>query len=190
MIVKQYISLLAWLMVLVLASCKDSNNATDEKPKNLTVSGKITGASGLTLYVEAPTENGMIPLASAILSTDGTFNIEGNITGLGFYQLRLGENQENSIPITPKPGDHLTLTTQYDLFTRKPNVSGTNWSQFMNEYMVLLGNYRAQQSALMASQNQITETEYTAKLSEIKVPMTDFAVKKSIKTLPILTISF
>jgi thiol-disulfide isomerase/thioredoxin len=175
---KRYIFLLGWMLVLTSLSCEDKPANADEKPINFTVSGKISGAGGLNLYVEAPTENGMITLASNAIEADGSFKIEGNISGLGFYQLRLGENKENSIPITPKPKDHLKLNTQFDAFTRNPNAKGTDWSRCMNEYMVILNSYRQQQMALMAQQRQITEGEYASKLNAIKVPMTEFAVQK------------
>ena len=49
--------------LVLLAACKDT---TDEQgnPINLWISGTIKGAEGMMVYVEAPSEDGMISLFS------------------------------------------------------------------------------------------------------------------------------
>jgi hypothetical protein len=43
---------------------KNTNADNTEKPKdNFSISGKIVGANGYRLYVEAPSDQGMIPIA-------------------------------------------------------------------------------------------------------------------------------
>ena len=143
------------LTLVALASCKDS---TDElgNPINLWINGTITGAEGMMVFVEAPSEDGMISLFSGKVDDQGEIVLEGNIAGLGFYQLRLGDNKENAIPITPLPNDKLTFNTTLNEFTLKPNLSGPFWTKTLNQYMAKQAVFRAEQMKLMAAQGQLT----------------------------------
>ena len=170
--------LIFFLFTLVLlAACKDT---TDEQgnPINLWISGTIKSAEGMMVYVEAPSEDGMISLFSGKVDDQGKIELEGNIAGLGFYQLRLGDNKENAIPITPLPNDKLKLNTSLNEFTVKPNVSGAPWTKTMNQYMAKQAVFRAEQMKLMASQGQLTEQEYAKNIINFKAPLVSFAKKE------------
>ena len=163
--------------LVILAACKDT---TDEQgnPINLWISGTIKGAEGMMVYVEAPSEDGMISLFSGKVDDQGKIELEGNIAGLGFYQLRLGDNKENAIPITPLPNDKLKLNTSLNEFTVKPNVSGAPWTKTMNQYMAKQAIFRAEQMKLMANQGQLTEQEYAKNIINFKAPLVSFAKKE------------
>jgi thiol-disulfide isomerase/thioredoxin len=163
--------------LVLLAACKDT---TDEQgnPINLWISGTIKGAEGMMVYVEAPSEDGMISLFSGKVDDQGKIELEGNIAGLGFYQLRLGDNKENAIPITPLPNDKLILNTSLNEFTVKPNVSGAPWTKTMNQYMAKQAVFRAEQMKLMANQGQLTEQEYAKNIINFKAPLVSFAKKE------------
>ena len=163
--------------LVLLAACKDT---TDEQgnPINLWISGTIKGAEGIMVYVEAPSEDGMISLFSGKVDDQGKIELEGNIAGLGFYQLRLGDNKENAIPITPLPNDKLILNTSLNEFTVKPNVSGAPWTKTMNQYMAKQAVFRAEQMKLMANQGQLTEQEYAKNIINFKAPLVSFAKKE------------
>jgi len=163
--------------LVLLAACKDT---TDEQgnPINLWISGTIKGAEGMMVYVEAPSEDGMISLFSGKVDDQGKIELEGNIAGLGFYQLRLGDNKENAIPITPLPNDKLKLNTSLNEFTVKPNVSGAPWTKTMNQYMAKQAVFRAEQMKLMANQGQLTEQEYAKNIINFKAPLVSFAKKE------------
>ena len=66
---------------------------------NFEVSGKIADAAGLMLFIEAPSDKGTIPVAEGQINDDGTFEIKGNVPGLGYYFLRLNDEQNSLIPI-------------------------------------------------------------------------------------------
>jgi thiol-disulfide isomerase/thioredoxin len=163
--------------LVILSACKDT---TDEQgnPINLWISGTIKGAEGMMVYVEAPSEDGMISLFSGKVDDQGEIELEGNIAGLGFYQLRLGDNKENAIPITPLPNDKLKLNTSLNEFTVKPNVSGASWTKTMNQYMAKQSVFRSEQMKLMASQGQLTEQEYAKNIINFKAPLVSFAKKE------------
>ena len=132
----------------------------------------------MMVYVEAPSEDGMISLFSGKVDDQGKIELEGNIAGLGFYQLRLGDNKENAIPITPLPNDKLKLNTSLNEFTVKPNVSGAPWTKTMNQYMAKQAVFRAEQMKLMANQGQLTEQEYAKNIINFKAPLVSFAKKE------------
>jgi len=159
---------------VAFTGCKEE---TDEQgnPINLWISGSIENADGMTLYVEAPSEDGMISLFSGKVETGGKISIAGNIAGLGFYQLRLGENKQNAIPITPLPSDKITINTTLNEFALKPNLGGTTWTKTMNKYMVKQAVFRSQQMELMANQGQLTEEEYAKQIINFKLPLLEFA---------------
>ncbi|MEY3048811.1 MAG: hypothetical protein RL365_849 [Bacteroidota bacterium] len=165
------------ITIVQLVACKDT---TDEQgnPINLWISGTIKGAEGMMVYVEAPSEEGMISLFSGKVDDQGKIELEGNIAGLGFYQLRLGDNKENAIPITPLPNDKLTLNTSLNEFTVKPNVSGAPWTKTMNQYMARQAVFRTEQMKLMANQGQLTEQEYAKNIINFKAPLVSFAKKE------------
>ena len=168
------------LLLLTLATLAACKNTSDEQgnPINLWISGTIKGAEGMMIFVEAPSEDGMISLFSGKVDDQGEIELEGNIAGLGFYQLRLGDNKENAIPITPLPNDKLKLNTSLNEFTVKPNVSGAPWTKTMNQYMAKQAIFRAEQMKLMASQGQLTEQEYAKNIINFKAPLVSFAKKE------------
>lgn len=165
------------MVCLTLSACK---NKTDENgnPINLRLSGTILDAGGSTLYLEAPSEKGMISIVSSKIDADGSFEMEVNFNGLGFYQLRLGEDKENSIPVTPLLDDELTLNTSKQLFSSKPNISGSIWCENMNTYLSMMSSFKNDYLQLVSRGKQITESEFQKQLSAKRKPVLDFALKQ------------
>lgn len=164
------------LLISGILGCKDNPN-TGGKSINFWIQGKISGAAGLTLYLETPSEKGMITVMSGLVESDGNVDIEGNLAGLGFYQIRLGENQQNAIPVTPSPGEHLRLKASTTDFLEHPTLSGTKWGPVISQYLPLLAQFRRQQEVLMGNQQMLTEEAFNARLFEHKKPITDFVVQ-------------
>jgi thiol-disulfide isomerase/thioredoxin len=165
-----------WLLLCLAVGCNENPN-TGGKDVNFWIKGNIKGASGLTLYLETPSENGMITVMSGLVDSDGKINIEGNLAGLGFYQLRLGENKQNAIPVTPSPGEHLSIDANSSDFIERPKLKGTKWGTVIGQYLTLLAEFRRQQEALMGNQRMLTEEEFNARLLVNKKPITDFVVQ-------------
>ncbi|MBU3660331.1 MAG: AhpC/TSA family protein [Flavobacteriales bacterium] len=163
----------------LIQSCEDSENGEGEKPENnFSIQGKINGAAQQKLYVEAPSDRGTIPVADALINADGTFKLEGNVPGLGYYFLRLGEDKNNIIPVTIEPNNKLKINCQVAEFNLKPNASGTSWAKVMNEYLAQLQAFQNAQDSLMAIQKTMSKEDLNAKYYEAKEKVDVFVRKK------------
>jgi thiol-disulfide isomerase/thioredoxin len=95
--------------------------------------------------------------------------------------MRIGENQENSIPLTLAPNDHMKFNTNFSDFTKKPNASGTSWAKTMNSYMKLMDEFNLKQQAIAAKQNTLSEAELTSEFNTAKEVIDQFARKKMLQ---------
>lgn len=142
---------------------------------NFEISGKISGVPGLTLFIEAPSDKGTIPVAEGQINEDGSFSIIGNIPGLGYYFLRLGDEKNSLIPITLIPGDHLTINTSGNSFVSKPNAGGTSWSRTMNRYLGEFDKFQQTQARLQLNQENRSKEEVSKLFLAAKSKMEDFS---------------
>jgi thiol-disulfide isomerase/thioredoxin len=142
---------------------------------NFEISGKISGVPGLTLFIEAPSDKGTIPVAEGQINADGRFSIIGNIPGLGYYFLRLGDEKNSLIPITLIPGDHLTINTSVNSFVSKPNAGGTSWSRTMNRYLGEFDKFQQTQARLQLNQENRSKEEVSKLFLAAKSKMEDFS---------------
>jgi thiol-disulfide isomerase/thioredoxin len=142
---------------------------------NFEISGKISGVPGLTLFIEAPSDKGTIPVAEGQIDDDGRFSISGNIPGLGYYFLRLGDEKNSLIPITLIPGDHLTINTSGNSFVSNPNAGGTSWSRTMNRYLGEFDKFQQTQARLQLNQENRSKEEVSKLFLEAKSKMEAFS---------------
>jgi thiol-disulfide isomerase/thioredoxin len=155
---------------------ENPSDAEIEKPKdNFTISGKITGAGGFRLYVEAPSDRGMIPVSDTLINSDGSFRLNGNVPGLGFFLLRLGENQENIIQVTIEPNNNIGLNTTLEDFKHKPNMSGPSWTKALNKHQEILRVFENEQRELMANEASASKEEVNAAFIASKSKVEEFA---------------
>lgn len=175
--------LFAILLLFVAASCGESNDADEaKKPKdNFSVSGKIEGAEGMTIYLEALSQQGTIEVAKATVTENGRFSMKGNVPGLGIYQLRLGESSDKMIPFTLSPDERVTLRTTFGEFTTRPNVSGTEWAKPLNTYMGLYAQLMVAQQKLEAQKANLSEEEMMKIFSAEKIPVDTWALEQMTK---------
>jgi thiol-disulfide isomerase/thioredoxin len=123
-------------------------------------------------------QNGSIKVAQTSITQDGSFKLEGNIPGLGIYQIRLGESQDKVIPLTLSPKEHVEMNTSFDEFARYPNFKGAAWTSPMNRYLDLYGDFLEGQMALNAEQGSLSEEELTATYLMLRKPIDDFALRQ------------
>jgi len=173
----------AFILLFVAASCGDSNDAEEaKKPKdNFSVVGTIKGAEGMSLYLEALSQQGTIEVAKTTISENGAFRMKGNVPGLGIYQLRLGESSDKMIPFTLSPKEHVQLRTTFGEFTTRPNVSGTEWAKPLNTYMGLYAELMVAQQKLEAQKANLSEEEMMNIFSAEKIPVDTWALKQMSK---------
>jgi len=165
------------LLACLLLACKEDPN-TGGKPVNFWMRGSIQGAEGDSLFLETPSEQGMIRVMAGKIDANGKFEIKGNIAGLGFYQLRVGDSIQNSIPLTPMPNDTLFVSSNKFIFTTSPGLSGTVWCEPINAYLHQMVSFGIAQNELASKQGTLTEQEFNALLLRNKKPLTDFVVER------------
>ena len=161
------------LLIVIISSTiymlwNKSEDGEQELKPNFSISGKIKGAENQRIYVEAPSDRGMIQVADTLISSSGSFKLEGNIPDIGYYLLRIGENQANIIPITLVPKDVLKINCTLDNFSTEPNTSGTEWTSALNDYLKLLKQFQIDKDVLEAKITEDTTDEINNQFLIIK----------------------
>ena len=161
------------LLIVIISSTiymlwNKSEDGEQELKPNFSISGKIEGAENQRIYVEAPSDRGMIQVADTFISSSGSFKLEGNIPDIGYYLLRVGENQSNIIPITLVPKDVLKINCTLDNFSTEPNTSGTEWTSALNDYLKLLKQFQIDKDVLEAKITEDTTDEINNQFLIIK----------------------
>ena len=161
------------LLIVIISSTiymlwNKSEDGEQELKPNFSISGKIKGAENQRIYVEAPSDRGMIQVADTLISSSGSFKLEGNIPDIGYYLLRVGENQANIIPITLVPKDVLKINCTLDNFSTEPNTSGTEWTSALNDYLKLLKQFQIDKDVLEAKITEDTTDEINNQFLIIK----------------------
>ena len=168
--------------LLILFAC-ENEEVKEPLDINFHVSGKVSNAIGQTISINAPSENGNVLVASTKIKSDGTFAIDGNIPGLGYYIMKIGSEDKNSIPLSLNIKDHLKINTTLETFTYSLNASGTAWSSTMNEYLSLRHAFELKVGEIANQQQKLSEEEFTLQLSESKQKIEAFSRNK-IKNTP------
>jgi thiol-disulfide isomerase/thioredoxin len=169
------------LSLLLLVSCNNEDENTDSEEQleeNFTISGTIDGGGNMMIHLEALTQQGSVKVADGSVDASGKFEVAGNIPGMGIYQLRLGEAQDKVIPLTLCPDDKVKMTTSFADFAVKPNVSGTEWSSVMNQYIEKFTVFMKGQMELNSLRGKASEEEIMKLYLELRKPMDAFALQK------------
>ncbi|MSP70500.1 MAG: hypothetical protein EXR20_09520, partial [Bacteroidetes bacterium] len=174
--------LISFPFLLILFAC-ENEEAKEPLDINFHVSGKVSNAIGQTISINAPSENGNVLVASAKIKSDGTFAIDGNIPGLGYFIMKIGSEDKNSVPLALNIKDHLKINTTLETFSYALDASGTAWSSTMNEYLTLRHEFELKMREIAVQQQTLSEEEFTLKLSESKQKIEAFSRNK-IKSAP------
>lgn len=167
---------------LVLSACGE-NEKEEILENNFNISGKVLHADGLTISVNAPSQNGNVAVASGTINSDGTFSIDGNLPGLGYYVITIGNDQKNSVPVALNINDRLKINTSFESFTNNINASGTSWASTMNDYLKLRSEFELKMAEVAAEQETLSEEAFGLKLNESKKTIEDYA-RKQIEKVP------
>lgn len=162
-------------LILSLFAC-NSGKTEDGLDINFTVSGKIDGAGNQNVYIEAISPEGTIDVAKGTLDEDGSFDISGNIPGMGIYQMRLGEGDEKIIPLTMMPNDKVEILSTNDEFVSKPTISGPEWANPLTKYMAMFSEFAKEQKGLSVMEsNGASEQEIMKRYFELRKPLDSYA---------------
>lgn len=172
--------LIVFLVGYFSVSCSDSSDdSTSSLPDNFEISGQILGAANQPIFLEVISEKGKLKLAEATTEVDGSFDLKGNIKGMGLYQLTVGTKSNKSIPLTISPKEHVVVQANFVSFERTPKISGTSWAKYITEYMQIFNEFAFEQIQLMNTPN-LTEDQQLEKFYELKKPLDSYS--KSVLT--------
>lgn len=162
------------LLSLVLFSCDSS---PDRMEDNFEITGTISGAGNKVLYLEALSPEGVIDVAQTTIGSNGQFELIGNIPAMGLYQLRLGEDDQNILPLTLSPEEEITLEVSLEQYMKRPVFKGASWTEPLNQYMALFDDFAKRQSQL--AQNNaanMTQDEMMGEYLKLRSPLDGYAI--------------
>ena len=127
--------------------------------ENLYISGQISGAGGLQLFLEAPSDRGIISVAQTEIDEDGHFEFPANIPGLGIYNLRISDLNGSTLWLPLQPKDELTLNCRLQDFSYQPGLKGVSWSKSYAKLLFETKKFENKQQALQANNQGLTQEQ-------------------------------
>ena len=127
-----------WFLTLFLAglltSCGSSDDNENDLEDNFHIEGQIKGASNQILKVQAQTDQGTVNVAETTTSSDGSFELDGNIPSLGVYSITVGNDASNTIVIPMDVDDQITINGDVKTFAIYADISGPKWAKPYMDY--------------------------------------------------------
>lgn len=111
------------LTLLLLAGCN--------RPEKFELKGKITNATGKTVYLEELKVTSVLPVDSAEISNNGEFSFRQHVGMPTFYLLKLSDN--NFITLLIDSAEKVTVTADVANFTRDYKVEGSPGSLLVQQ---------------------------------------------------------
>lgn len=150
---------------------------------NITLVGKINGAGGLLLYLEAPSDRGTISIAQTEINEDGSFELPAHIPGLGIFNLRLSDLNGSMLWLPLEPKDNLQLKANLRTFASNPKISGVSWAKAYAELMQATKRFESIQVKLQAAGNSTDEQAITDAYNQAKNEYETFCTSTILKDL-------
>jgi peroxiredoxin len=94
------------------------------KKSNFTITGKIEGGAGKTIYLNHLLNNSQVSSDSAKMDNNGSFKLKGKVSAPTFYLLKVSET--NFVTILPDSAENLTISGSYKNFSRDYDVKGSD----------------------------------------------------------------
>ncbi len=136
--------------------------------ENLYISGQISGAGGLQLFLEAPSDRGIISVAQTEIDEDGHFEFPANIPGLGIYNLRISDLNGSTLWLPLQPKDELTLNCRLQDFSYQPGLKGVSWSKSYAKLLLETKKFENKQQALQANTQGLTQEQISNSYQKAK----------------------
>jgi thiol-disulfide isomerase/thioredoxin len=124
---------------------------------NVVISGQIKDAGGLQLFLEAPSDKGVISVAQTEIKPDGHFELPANIPGLGLYNLRLSDLNGTVLWLPLQVKDALHIHCSRQDFVRKPGLSGVKWAGNYQALLSQTNQFEAFQKSLQANMSNLDQ---------------------------------
>lgn len=163
-------------LVLLTASCG--------KKYNFTISGKIEGGAGKTVYLNHLLSSSQIPVDSAKMNNAGEFKLKGKVGEPTFFLLKLSDS--NFATLLPDSAENLSITGSYKYFARDYDVKGSDNSAKVRELTLKFASAKTrtdsirtlyvkhQNDALYTSELDRWNKEYTRQVSDYTGYLNDF----------------
>lgn len=156
----------------LLVSC-GSDSAENGLENNFHIEGTIKNAANQEIRIEAQAQTGAIIVAKGKTESDGSYEIEGNIPGMGIYSMTIGSDNRNAIALTLEKNDQVTISGDLATFSIAPKISGTRWAKPLTTYMSLFNRFAKQQMEIT-----MIETDPNRQLAlfeQLRLPILKFA---------------
>ena len=145
--------------------------------ENLFISGQIQGAGGLQLFLEAPSDRGVISVAQTEIAEDGSFELPANIPGLGLYNLRISDLNGSTLWLPLQTQDKLTLNCALQDFSSKPGIKGVTWASTYAELMRATKKFESTQNELQQNPRKLDQDAINAAYTAAKTSYESICVK-------------
>lgn len=130
--IQKYFSYSTWLLavitILFLTGCQEKGN--------FSISGKITNAKGKTIYLEKLKVESSLPLDSAKIKDDGTFQFSGSVSIPEFFLLKFGD--KNFVTLLVDSADNVLVAGDMANFSRQYVVAGSKGSELVRDLTLKL----------------------------------------------------
>jgi thiol-disulfide isomerase/thioredoxin len=156
----------------LLVSC-GSDSAENGLENNFHIEGTIKNAANQEIRIEAQAQTGAIIVAKGKTESDGSYEIEGNIPGMGIYSMTIGSDNRNAIALTLEKNDQVTISGDLATFAIAPMISGTRWAKPLTTYMLLFNRFAKQQMEI--TMKETDPNKQLALFEQLRLPILKFA---------------
>ena len=118
-----------FVILLILVSCASPSREGYE------IKGHLQNGAGKLIYIDELTTTSVTTIDSALVDEDGNYSLTGKIGGLGFYRIRLDQN--NYVNIILNPQDQIELNGDASYLFGNYEVKGSRDALLLyeiNEY--------------------------------------------------------
>jgi peroxiredoxin len=136
------IGILLLVLTTVIVACNDTTKYKIE--------GRISNAEGSYIYLDELKVSSTVTVDSALISKNGDFSFEGNVSYPTFFLLRLSEN--NFVTLLVDSAEQVNVKGDAANFGREYSVSGSEGSQFVKELNQKLSRTKHQLDSLRTLQ--------------------------------------
>ena len=156
----------------LLVSC-GSDSAENGLENNFHIEGTIKNAANQEIRIEAQAQTGSIIVAKGKTESDGSYEIEGNIPGMGIYSMIIGSDNRNAIALTLEKNDQVTISGDLATFAIAPKITGTRWAKPLTTYMSLFNRFAKQQMEITLKETD--PNKQLALFEQLRLPILKFA---------------
>lgn len=174
---RRQIGLTAAVLLVILGAIWWVSRSELEKnglEENLLISGQITGAGGLQLFLEAPSDRGVISVAQTEIAEDGSFELPANVPGLGIYNLRITDLNGSTLWLPLQPKDELSLNCTLQNFSSEPGIKGVSWAPTFAKLMKATTIFETTQQTLQQNTQGLTQDQINAGYQNAKATYENF----------------